>query len=149
MGLLRRVLGGNRQPERHDAIDPDEAMRIIREFGHTLEVMAPAPGCVADAAKLPYQKDRIKAALVVGLLTAKEKLLKEALKVAYLQLADWQNGVGDEDAGIDFTKIDLSEDPLKSIDLILSQGTDSHKWEKLASTERDRLRQELVDLGLW
>jgi len=36
--------------------------------------------------------------------------MRNALKICYISLANWQDGVGDTDVGIDFTQIDPNSD---------------------------------------
>ena len=68
---------------------------------------APTPGCVADAGKLPYPKEKIKYALIIGLKATDDPKMCEMLKFAFIQLADWQEGIGESDKGPDLSKFDL------------------------------------------
>ena len=126
----------------------DEIMSIIQTYGKTLENYAPTPGCVADSSKLPYPKQEIKAALISGLQAIDDTQMKEHLKIAYIQLSDWQEGVGDTDQGIDLKNIDpnqSAEDLAKAI----TEQSSGKDWGAIVLKEQDALKQELKDLGLW
>ena len=84
----------------------NDVMAIIQAYGKTLEMEAPASGCVADESKLPYPKDTIKKAIISGLKSTDNDQMKEHLKVGYIQLADWQPGVGSANKGLDLSAIE-------------------------------------------
>ena len=92
MGILRRIFGGGEKKPAETTMSRESAIEIIQTYGEIMETSAPAPGCVADASKLPYTKERIKQALILGLKTNADPHMKEMLKVGYVQLADWQDG---------------------------------------------------------
>ena len=126
----------------------DEVMFIIQAYGKLLENYAPTPGCVADSSKLPYPKQEIKAALISGLKAIDDPQMKEHLKIAYIQLSDWQKGVGDTDQGIDFKNIDPNQSAEKLAKAIINQSS-SKDWGAIVLKEQDALKQELKDFGLW
>lgn len=128
---------------------PEAAQKIVQDYGAALGSSAPAPGCVADVRNLPHSKERIKQALVFALRLTKEPQMREQLKVGYISLADWQEGVGNETVGIDLTKMDLNADPLEMAKRIASQGSVMEKWTPLVQAEREALKSELQKLGLW
>ena len=61
-----------------------EFVRIVQEYGNTLETAAPAPGAIADENQLPYPKQKIKNAIVEALRITDDPQLKEHLKVGYI-----------------------------------------------------------------
>ncbi len=149
MGILSKFLGGDSKSNPSAPMSQQEAVEIIQKYGAVMEHQSPTPGCVADLSKLPYMKEQIKEALVIGLKADANPQMKEMLKVGYLQLADWQEGVGDTDQGIDLTNADLDDDPMKSAESVLAQSTGHEKWSSIAQAEQAALKQELKELGLW
>jgi hypothetical protein len=75
--------------------------------------------------------------------------MKESLKIGYLQLADWQEGVGESDVGIHLTETDLSDDPMKQAERIMNQHAEAKKWVEIVKAEQKALEAELRDKGLW
>ncbi len=148
MGILKKLFGGgsNITPA---TMSEQEAEKIIQAYGAVLKTQAPTPGCVADTSKLPCPKEKIKAAIIIGLKATNGQQMKEMLKVAYIQLADWQEGVGGTDQGLDLSNMDLNDDPVKLAQQVLAQGSGHEKWQPVVQSEQEKLKQELVDLGLW
>jgi len=127
----------------------NDVMAIIQAYGKALETEAPAPGSVADENKLPYPKDTIKEAIIAGLKSTDNDQMKEQLKVGYIQLADWQPGVGATNQGLDISSIDINQDTESLAKAVLEQSSGSEKWTAMAQKEQEALKQELQDLGLW
>jgi hypothetical protein len=150
MGLLDRIFGPTKteQPSA-GTLAPAVAEKIVQDFGAVLASAAPAPGCVADVRKLPHSKERIKQALVFALRMTKEPQTREQLKIGYISLADWQEGVGDAAVGIDLTNIDPNPDPVELAKRITSQGAAAEKWMPKVKAEQEVLKAELQRLGLW
>jgi hypothetical protein len=149
MGLLSKLFGKNSQKiDPKKPLTPEMVDKIIQDYGYALEYEAPYPGTVADQNKLPYPKEQIKAALIIAMRFAEDEKMKEAFKVGFLSLACWQEGVGDEDQGLDFSKIDLNGDPDEAIKKYTEQREGGEKWTKLFSNETDSLAKELQDLGV-
>lgn len=124
--------------------------KIASDYGAVLaSSAAPAPGCVADAGKLPHRKEHIKEALVYALRVIEDPQMRNALKICYVSLANWQEGVGDTDVGADFTKIDPRADIHEFANRIASQASVWKNWSIKASAERESLVGELQKLGLW
>jgi hypothetical protein len=150
MGLLDRIFGRAKGEQRTPTeMTPKAAEKIVQDYGAVLGSAAPAPGCVADVRSLPHPKERIKQALVFALRITKEPQVREQLKIGYISLADWQEGVGSETVGMDLTKMDLSADPLEIAKRIASQGDAVKKWTHLVQAEQNALKSELQKLGLW
>ena len=130
----------------HHTID---VMAIIQAYGKTLETDAPAPGCVADESKLPYTKDTIKKAIIAGLKNTDNDQMKENLKIGYISLSNWQEGVGEKVQGIDISKIDRNqstEDIARAMESA-EQAFDGKDWSKVILDEQETLMQELKSLG--
>ena len=127
----------------------DTMSTIIQAYGKTLEMEAPAPSCVADESKLPYPKDTIKKAIIAGIKSTDSQQMKEHLKVGYIQLSDWQPGVGSTNKGLDMSTIDINQDTESLAKAVLAQSTGSENWTDRAQKEQETLKQELQELGLW
>ncbi len=126
-----------------------DATAIIQAHGKALETSAPAIGCVADESKLPYPKDTIKNAIIAELRSTEDKQMKDHLKVGYIQLADWQPGIGENDQGLDLSAIDGSQDTDSLASAILEQSSGLEAWAAIVQKEQEALKQELEELGLW
>lgn len=132
-----------------DQSKENDVMAIIQTYGKTLESEAPAPGCVADESKLPYPKDTIKAAIIAAMNSTDDGQMKEYLKVSYIQLANWQPGVGSTNQGLDMSTIDINQDTDSLIDAVTEQSSGSENWPEKAQKEQKILQQELQELELW
>ena len=150
MGFFSKLFGkGDQESSSSTTINPEDAVKIIQEYGNVLENNSPMLGSVADVCKLPYKKEHIKQALIIGLHETNNEKMKEILKVGYIELSNWQENVGNEDQGLDFSKIDFNDDPRKTIDQFNKQNDISTKWSPLVEAERESLEKELRNLGLW
>lgn len=123
--------------------------QIVQAFGKILETAAPAPGTVADANKLPHTKQQIKVAIVAALRSTGDAQIREHLKVAYIQLSNWQEGVGETNRGLDASALDLNQDAESLAKAVLEQSSGSANWPGKAQKEQEALKQELQELGLW
>jgi hypothetical protein len=148
MGILKKLFGSG-STTTPATMSEEEAEKIIQAYGAVLQTQAPPPGCVADTDKLPFPKQKIKAALIISLKATTDQRMREMLKVGYIQLADWQEGVGETDQGLDLPNVDLNDDPVKLAQQVLAQGSGYEKWQPVVEAEQEKLKQELVDLGLW
>ena len=124
--------------------------KIASDYGAVLaSSAAPAPACVADARKLPHPKEDIKKALVYALRLVEDPQMRSALKICYISLANWQEGVGDTDVGLDFRKIDPNADIHELAKWVTSHASAWQNWLRKASAERESLVADLQKLGLW
>lgn len=126
----------------------DDVMSIIQAYGRILETDAPAPGTVADSRKLPYPKETIKAAIIAALQATADNLAREHLKVGYVCLADWQDGVGDQNQGIDIRALDEYSDVESLAAQIVAAGETGKDWVEAAQREREFLSKQLESLGI-
>ena len=124
-------------------------VNIVQAYGKILETSAPVPGTVADASKLPYPKQQIKEAIVVALCSTDDPQIKEHLKVGYIQLSDWQEGVDATNQGIDLSGLNLNQDTESLANAVLDQAPGSEKWMAIVQKEQEDLKKELQALGLW
>ena len=138
---------GNSKEKSSTEMTTERAEEIIQDYGATLEHSAPTAGCVADVEKLPHSKERIKEAIALVLPEIDDAQLREYLKVGYMNLADWQEGVGDEQIGLDLTNMDTNADPLEMAKQVSSQGDAMEKWTPMMQTEREALKAEIEKLG--
>jgi len=123
-------------------MDIHTAHRIVQDYGDFLQTSSPLPGCVADVKLLPHSKNRIKDAIGVYVNTIGEDEITEDLKHGYLMLSAWQNGVGERTLGLDFTQIDLDEDPLLVAEMIQRQSDSISKWKPLIEADQIDLMSE-------
>jgi len=63
-------------------------------------------------------------------------------------LSAWQNGVGDQNLGVDFTRLDLEADPIELADIIQRDSEVMRKWNRLITAEQSILQSELKALGV-
>jgi hypothetical protein len=149
MRILNWLFARDGKPTREALMSPDEATAIIQRYGALLEHGAPTPGCVADVAKLPFPKARIKQALLVGLRATGDLSIRKILKVGYLQLADWQEGVGPTDQGVDVSNVAPDRKLSEIAEEVTRSSEAAEKWTAIADAEREGLKAELEKQGLW
>ena len=149
MGILSKIFGDSDKNKPSVPMTQQEAVEIIQRYGAVMEHQSPIPGCVADVSQLPYMKEQIKEALVIGLKANTDPQMKKTLIISYLQLADWQEGVGDSDQGFDLTNANLDDDPMTLAESVQAQSAGHEKWSPIVQAEQAALKQELVELDLW
>lgn len=140
-----------------DTVDPGEnsggmsletAKQIVQSYCDCQETSGPFPGCIADARQLPYYKAAIKDALTVCIRASEDPDVTTRLKQGYLQLGAWQDDVGENPIGVDFTRINLESDPMKIARLIQQKFTEMEKWRPLVEAEQRLLKRELNRFGM-
>lgn len=92
------------------SVSREAALKIVQEYCEILDGAGPAFGSVADVSELPYSKYVIKKAIATCMSGKTDSALSERLKTAYLSLADWQEGVGDQHLELTLLKARVSED---------------------------------------
>ena len=145
MGIFSSLFGGNKEPS-DSSMSVEYATKIAGAYGNILENNAPVPGTFADTSKLPYPKPIIKQALTLLLKSNTDIQVKDHIKTAYLFLADWQEGIGSTNVGLDLTGMDISADPMQLVEKITSQDNGIEKWQTIANEERQQLKTELDNL---
>ena len=139
MNLLKAIF----KPSKNAASLTDREVEDIKnKYGHAMEHLSPPPGGVADAKKLPCSKDTIKKAILRALEVSNDNNFREVLKVGYIQLSDWQDGVGDTDIGLDF-----SNPEEVSPEKLLEQKSRLEKRTPIVPAEQEDLVKELKKLN--
>ncbi|BHH84353.1 hypothetical protein [Desulforhopalus sp. 52FAK] len=139
----------SQEPKKVDQTTCEEIDRILKAYGKTLQNDSPDLGCVADEIKLPYSKDKIKAAIILTLKNTDDGNVKELLKAGYLQLANWQAGVGNENIGADVSVLSSDMDIREKARVFSEQVGLGKEWQEKSNQERQSLQAELGKLGLW
>lgn len=131
----------------HPPSETRESELVINAYGKTLEYLAPVPGTIADESKLPFPKPRIKQAILYALKASQQPQQRQVLKAAYLQLADFQQGIDGKNVGLDLSGVDTS--CLTQVDL-LALANDMASSQNLlaqARAESEQLTAELAAAG--
>lgn len=145
------VMGEDEEKSTQDSPEmmPQEAAEIVKDYFKVLKTDAPAPLCVADVAKLPHPKQKIKSALIRVMKGTERGEVHDAMKASYILLADWQEGVGETDQGLDISKLDKNKSIEERASHVLSHSKVVDKWQPIIEAEEAKLKEELVGLGLW
>ena len=86
-------------------MDVATADKLVNAFGAILEnKTGPAGTQVADVNELPFAKDLIKLAFQTEYLNSQDAQYRELLSACYVQLADYQIGVGPRRIGPDMSR---------------------------------------------
>lgn len=150
MGFLDKILGRSKSDQPTPAtMTVAAAEKIVQEYGAALRSVSRPGRYVTDARNLPHPKEDIKQALILALRLNTDPKEREALKIAYVSLADWQEGVGDIPVGLDLTKMDLNADPIGLAKRIAPQADTMVKWLPVVKEEQEALKSELQKLDLW
>ena len=124
-----------------------DAITIIQDYGYIMLHKSPAPFYISDVNKLPHPKENIKQALMMALSVNAEKQTMDALKIGYMQLANWQEGIGEVDFAIG--AVDGDEGVKEKIKRITSNYEEVDEWCELIEEERVMLKSDLVSIGAW
>ena len=140
------AVGGSKtpNPDSKESIEEKarQVMTVINTYGAFLmSEKAPAAGCIADTSKLPFPKALIKAALMVGIRTSSSSEAATHLTHGYYQLANFQDGVGEHDVGIDTTQLDMSSPDLAT--RILEQAERHDQFSAKSEAENLQLREDI------
>ncbi len=92
-GIFQVIASGISEPA---LLDHATAQRIIREYGAATLKQVGRGAAISDARRLPFPKARIKQALLFAAAMTSDDQAREQLKCAYMTLADWQDGLGDD-----------------------------------------------------
>lgn len=147
MTTLQRIFGQLIVSD--ERLSAQECQEIICDYAHLLDTDAPLPGCVTDASKLPHPKDTIKLAILTCMVTSggDEELMRH-LRHGYLMLSAFQDGVGEQTLGMDFTNIDLEQDPEAVAFQVQRQSQGVAPWKPAIEAEQGQLLQELRAAGV-
>lgn len=125
-----------------------DAQRRVLDYARYLETNPLMPGRVRDVARLPHDKQVLKQALLTCIGHSNDARLDEHLKAGYLLLSAFQEDVGCEELGTDFTALDLSADPLDTASRIERDSDRSSDLCARVEAELTRLQDDLVALEL-
>jgi hypothetical protein len=123
-----------------------QAREVVEVYG---ELLARSPAdAVYDAAELPCAKEAIKHSLVMLLRLEGDALSREALRIAFLRLADWQPLELAPAVGIDIANPRNAGNPLEFASrLAANRAPTLDKRRAAAREERAVALQELRRLG--
>jgi hypothetical protein len=127
----------------------EDAEKIVQDYGAAWRSVARPGNVVRDIRNLPHPKEHIKQALILSLLLNTDPKGREILKVAYILLADWQEGVGNIPVGLDMTGVNLNGDPIELAERVAEPLRRMVKWQPVVNEEQEVLKSELQKLGLW
>jgi hypothetical protein len=146
MSMFNRLFKRGHAENKPTLLSVETAHKVVLQYAEFLETGVPLPGCVADVNQLPYPKERIKAALALCASTVDAPEITEDLKHGYLMLSAWQEGVGGQTLGLDFTALNLDEDPMLIAERIQCLSDDIQRWEPLVKAELVSLMAEFEGL---
>jgi len=125
----------------------EDYVKVLRAYGDVLETSTNGPGIVADVKTLPFSKEEIKNAIILGLQNSPDENTKNTLTGGYILLADWQEDVGDE--MIRYNSV--ISDPNATIDDVINdmraQNNLKKDWLSIVKLEQEQLKNELIELG--
>ncbi len=126
-----------------------KAVEIMRRYGKIRLVDdAPVPDSVADEGTLRDSKERIKKALLWCLAKEENEQIREHLETGYILLANFQPTVGEENIGVDVTKMDTASSLESDAAEILRQSEAYEKWRPIVEKEREELISDLKRLDV-
>lgn len=125
-----------------------DAQRRVLDYARYLETNPPMPGRVRDVARLPHDKQVLKQALLTCIGHSNDARLGEHLKAGYLLLSAFQEGVGCEEVGTDFTALDLAADPLDIATRIERDADETRDLRVRVDAELTQLQDDLMALEL-
>jgi hypothetical protein len=147
MGIFSKLFGKNAAQSESSPMTAEQAVHIIQAYGGVLEKSAPTPGCVADVKKLPFPKAQISEAILIGLRSTSDPKMQEMLKAGFVELSNWQEGVGPDDRGIDTLDLNSSMDIEAQARAILAQSEGMDEWNALVVAEMKLRIAQLKEKG--
>ncbi|MDZ7642018.1 MAG: hypothetical protein U5J62_08365 [Desulfurivibrio sp.] len=120
MNFFKKLFSGSKSESSH-SMSQERVEEIIQLYGAVMEVNAATTGIAKDSSTLPFPKQDIKQAIIIGMKLIDDPQMKDMLKIGYIQLADWQDGV----------------------------NSINNNWTQMVRDEAESLKQELISLGLW
>ncbi len=124
-----------------------DAITIIQDYGYIMLHQSPPPFYISDVRKLPHTKERIKQALLLALNVSGKPQMMDALKVGYLQLANWQEGIGEADFPLGM--IDKDETEVEKFRRVKKHLVEVKRWGEILVEERTELQSDLMGIGVW
>ena len=149
MELLRKIIGREKSKEDPARLTLQSAQQVVEDYEHLLQTSPTLPGRVSDVSELPHDKETIKAAITACVYVTRDPVRTEQLRYNYLNLSSWQEGVGPETLGIDFSQLDLSVEPGELNQLLQKISDGMEKWTPIMEAEQKQLRSELQSMGAY
>ena len=125
--------------------------RIVNAFGMFLEHSDWGPQTVADSSKLPFPKEEIQAALLLGFFSTGHNEQRGLFKAGLINfLPYFQPGVGSKDVGglglesVDLNNLDHDE-TLALAKNMLESSKEGEEWLAKAHAESEDLMQKLSE----
>jgi hypothetical protein len=147
MRMIKRLFSRDRTSPEATLAQLQTAQVIVQDYADFLETSAPLPGRIADVSQLPHDKQLIKDAIAVCITGFADPVLSEHLRHGYLMLSAWQQGVGDNVIGVDYSELDLDTDPIILAEQIQKTSNTMGPWQKLVEAEQKYLNAELKEMG--
>jgi len=124
------------------------AIAIMSDYGRALEMKSASGYTYCDASNLPYPKDIIKNALITVLRGVEDPQFREQVKTGIILLSDWQDGV---EGGVrnPLLNYDKSTGIPQDLEAMSKYAQEVVKWGKIAMSESERVKDELIAEGLW
>ena len=144
MGIYKSIFG-SKYKSTSATMTFQQAADIAGSYGDVL--VNNTMRTIADTSKLPYPKNIIKQALIVLLNQNTDSQMLEYLKSSYWLLANWQDGVGPTNVGLELSNMDLTTDPVELAKQVSDQSSDVQGWSEKVYAERLQLQAELKELG--
>ena len=147
MQWLKRIFGNPKETSDAQRL-VSAASSLVAAYGEALEVHANSGSMFSDTSALPAEKETIKAALKLLLRVSTDSQKSEQLRAAYLMLADFQPGIGDQ-----ILALDVGEPPPHDGDVqgyaarVVEQMDNLQMWQTKAGAELDVLLAELQAEG--
>ena len=149
MGFFSKLFArGSAESNEQPTLSKEQIEAVINAYAGLLAQGEAGSGIVSDTKGLPFPKNTIKEALQVAIRVELDTQ-KEQLKVAYISLADWQDGVGPKPVGMNLLTLDLNGDPQILAQALANQDLRVVELQKQSDAEMQFLKNELVKLGLW
>lgn len=147
MKMIKRLFSRDRASPEPTLLQLQTAQRIVQEYADFLETSSPLPGRIADVSQLPHAKQTIKDAISVCITGFSDPVLSEHLRHGYLMLSAWQQDVGDSVIGVDYSGLDLEQDPILLAEQIQITSNTMGPWQSLVEIEQKQLHGELQEMG--
>ncbi len=143
MGIFDRLFGRATGALPKSMTD-NEAMKVINAYGKAIMEKKSVFG---DLSALPYPKARIKEAIIHGIKESDDPKFREQLKAAYVALAEWQQGSGDQ-SGLGDLISDEVADPAKAMARVAADRGGLLRLSEQVAKEATSLHAELQALGI-
>lgn len=141
--LRRRLSGASFEEALNDNYE-----LIVRAYGQALAEHAQSGFAFQSASELPYPKSKIKVALITALRCTKDSKVREQLKIGLLELSNWQDDIVDGVRKIS-SKNELASATAEQLEAIQNNLRETVKWNEIYLVEADKMKKELMAMGLW